>query len=341
MNKEKIGLYSGWGIEPRIRNPGDLLCHNSMFAMLKDKGYEAIDLRSSIKPIETSWTAPLVIGGGTVLPTVFEKWVGPGLKESKPIVIFGSGVLSPKELELKNIQSFDKNPYKQAKVVGVRGPLSAEYYHEYFGKWPNYVGDLAFYLTDTLKPTSGPELSTFFLIENQNTSSRISSDQVGILQIYYNLIDSNSFPGTKPTLTLTDYNSLPSHIKADKFSESVSVSQIDNYVGKISESQIVISERLHPVILAATYGIPFVYFQTTSKSKDLELLLKSQVNDSHFLDLMFVNTENPISLIEINDNCKILLTDISIKSQLIDVSRKIKKLLIEGSDEVVQLLNSH
>lgn len=342
MSQENIGIYSGWGIEKKSRNFGDLLCHIGLLELLKESGFTAVDLRNSINPITYPWQGPLIIGGGTVLPTIFENWVGPGLKSANPIIVYGSGVLSPDELERKNIHNFDKTPYQQISVAGVRGPLSAQHYKEYFGQSVEFVGDLAFYFTDIIVPECTENKTSFFVIETALTSSRLFGSLHLILQMYSDIAQLPISIDSKPTLYITDHNSISINCSENVTNNpSMYISTLEMFISSVASAQVVVSERLHPTILASILGIPFIYFQTTSKSKDLELLLRSQCDDDHFLDLMFIDMSQDIDLAKICENYQILLTDKTIKMQLIQISRNIKKMLIDGSVEVKDILENY
>ncbi len=292
MIQKEVGLYSGWGVEPSARNFGDELCDIGARRLLEEIGITHITgLRNSINPVTEKWDKPLFIGGGTVLPTVFESWVGPGLKYANPIFVLGSGVLSPGELKNKDITGFDHDPYANTIPIGVRGPLSSDYYHTYFNVKPSHIGDLAFYFAQQKPVEKSMKQVAYFLIENEKPASRLTSDLKQIMASFTEIAGTLKLEDLDQLLCLTDDNEKDDWFSAasESFDQVINVSSLEEFISSITKSCLVVTERLHPAIIAANYGIPFLYFQTTSKSKDLESLFESVGIDNSINDCLFTD----------------------------------------------------
>lgn len=336
MAKE-IALYSGWGIEQNIRNPGDYLCHLGAVSLLANYGItDLVDIRCSHEPITKPWKHSLIIGGGTVLPTVFEHWVGPGLKHSSNIYIFGSGMLSQEEMRKKEIDRVDLGPYRRSLVIGLRGPLSVKHYQSLFGVSAAYIGDLAFAFAqnNTIADKTGP--ITFFYIENNNPSSRIIGTQENILEAYRLILTSYTDvydAGSRIIMTdnreFSAMTNIAPYIKTSKISNSAALIDV------VARSSVIVTERLHPAIIAACYGIPFLYLQTTSKSLDLQELLNSFGDNFNMLFYDMRNTyENP------GQRLHKVLDDDELPHRLIEASLSIKKLLDSAAKRLSQNVKS-
>lgn len=342
MQHEMIGVYSGWGIESYKRNFGDALCHGGLKKLLALHNItDLVDLRNSIEPIIIPWKKTLIVGGGTVVPTLFEPWTGPGLKTANPIIIFGSGVLSQQELDIKGISNIDKEPYYRAKVIGVRGPLSEKHYQELFGVSVDYVGDLAFAFAKE-SPINNPQGNIlFFLIESKLPGSRTESNQLEILNTYQQIALSTSLHKDNKVLCLTDNRPIKDfQINKKAFDSKCNIQSLQQFITLISKAKFVFTEKLHPAILAANMGIPFMYFQTTSKSRDLELLLKDQSLDLSFLNVIFIDMTKSPDIVCIADNYMTFSNNSVIKENLIYSANKIKKILMEQSKKIVPLIKS-
>ncbi|MEU9478760.1 polysaccharide pyruvyl transferase family protein [Streptomyces sp. NPDC048191] len=184
-------LYSGWGPNPLARNPGDELCHRAALNLLESQGIGGLTAaRGSFRPATYPWSEDLVIGGGTVLPTLFDSRRAPGLKHARRIFVFGSGCLSPGELRLLGVEDIHRHSFNRATVIGVRGPLSAENYSHLFNKRVPFIGDLAFAFADKAKVgetgNEGRKVG-FFLIEDELPGSRVSSSLEHVAMLYADL----------------------------------------------------------------------------------------------------------------------------------------------------------
>ncbi len=336
--EDERALYSGWGIEKNIRNQGDELCHQAALMLLEAHGVTGLtDVRNSINPIIEPWDKPLIVGGGTVLPTVFEPWVGPGLKSSPEIYFFGSGCLSKDELDLKGIVDFDREPYGRADIIGLRGPLSVKNYQDLFGVTTDYIGDLAFaFARETPTPQESDSVS-FFLVENNLSSSRVTASFDGILNSYAELCQDDTLKNTQKIFSTTDrghniYNEMGLHRFFDRHNRVITANDM---VNTISSSRLVVTERLHPAIVAANHGVPFVYLQTTSKSLDLQMLLNSQRNGISFDGCFRLGDSNNLSLAE---QCNVAMENKDLPYLLIDSAQQIKQRLNQGAKELAERL---
>lgn len=337
--ERKIALYSGWGIERDIRNPGDYLCHLGAISLLANNGItDLVDIRRSYEPITEPWEQALIIGGGTVLPTVFEHWVGPGLKYSSDIYIFGSGMLSPEEMRKKEIARIDLEPYQRSRVIGLRGPLSVKYYYDLFGTSAAYIGDLgfAFAQNETRVNKAGP--ITFFYIENNYPSSRIIGSQEHILEAHRRILASPAgVHDTDSKIIMTDSHEFPVMADIALYTEISKLSNALALIDVVAKSSVIVTERLHPAIIAACYGIPFLYLQTTSKSMDLQELFNSNSLGTNF-NILFYDMSSRDE--EPGKRLRSILENDELPHQLTEVSLSIKRRLESAAECLSQIVRS-
>lgn len=336
MTKE-IALYSGWGVEKDTRNPGDYLCHLGAISLLANNNItNLVDIRRSYEPITKPWKQPLIVGGGTVLPTVFEHWVGPGLRYSSDIYIFGSGMLSPEELRKKGIDRIDLEPYHRSRVIGLRGPLSVKYYQDLFDISAAYIGDLAFAFAQNNSNASNAGPMSFFYIENNNPSSRIIGTQENILEAYRLILTSYTDvcnAGSRIIMTdnreFSEMTNIASYIKTSRVSNSAALIDV------VARSSVIVTERLHPAIIAACYGIPFLYLQTTSKSLDLQGLLNSFGTN---FNMLFYDMSSRYE--DLGKRFRSILQNDELPYQLTEVSLSIKRRLGSAAECLSQIIKS-
>jgi hypothetical protein len=336
-----IALYSGWGPEARRRNPGDELCHLGAVKLLEEQGLtQLIDVRRSIHPILNPWNGDLIIGGGTVLPAVFEPWVGPGLKCARRKYVFGSGCLSPDELSRKGIVEFDQNAYRDVHVVGVRGPSSTLYFRQYFGRTVNFIGDLAFaFAQDQPSPPSSPN-AVFFVIESSSPASRLGSTLHDVVGVCTSLISSGMLDSFKSTLCTTgDGFELFHQTDLSRiFDDHVDLPSSYSLVSEIKSSSFVVTERLHPAIIAICLGKPFIYIQTTSKAYDLQSLLCaiSPHHISEFLFLDMIRGNHPLS-----QKSMLGLLSEDLPYELVTVAQLIRERLTHAAKQLAWILTKN
>jgi hypothetical protein len=72
------------------------------------------------------------------------------------------------------------------------------------------------------------------------------------------------------------------------FDDHVDLESSDSLVSRIKSSSFVVTERLHPAIIAICFGKPFIYLQTTSKAFDLQHLLRA-VSPHQLPGLLFLD----------------------------------------------------
>jgi len=332
LNKD-VALYTGWG-PYSIRNPGDGLCEKAAHQLLAEQGIYPIDVRAKNVPIREPWYGPLIIGGGTTLPGVFKRTTAPGLEFGSPIIVYGSGVLSPDESVRRGQKHIIRDStLERVKVIGVRGPLSVQHFQTIYGISVDYVGDLGFAFAE-VNPRVNPNGNTlFYLIEDDYATSRTEGNLKKILSLYLDLC--NDLKSENTVLHLTNNQQGLINMRRStganiEFIESESAPEA--MIESIKRAKFVITERFHPAVLAACFGIPFIYIQTTSKSKDLEMLLEKEGEGSLgslFLDLKTSSR----SLVEIYDSIK---SNTSIPQSLIKAANAIKARLICGAQKVAQ-----
>lgn len=271
-----LALYSGWGPEAAARNPGDALCHEAALHLLARHGIDqVVDIRAGPDPVVAPWTGDLIIGGGTVLPAVFEPAVAPGLRWAARTFAFGSGCLSAAEVRQRGMPTIDRAPYEHLSVVGLRGPLSCRHYAEFFGVHVDFVGDLAFALAQDAPPPTTTDELLFFFIENDLPARRVSSSLAAILGLYAAVAARDWARQFTPVLCTTGDGK---HIverwpSLAPFHGHRMVHGADELVEAIRSAAFVVSERLHPAIIALMTGTPFVMLTTTSKADDLRALM--------------------------------------------------------------------
>lgn len=332
-------LFSGWGIEPHVRNPGDGLCHEGALRALQTCGLTGlVDVRTSIEPVVSPWTDDLVIGGGTVLPTAFMSRVGPGLRQAKRIFIFGSGCLSMEELIAKRLANqLDREPYKRAVVIGLRGPLSCKHYEAFFDKKERSIGDLSFIFAEPKPVTVEKKKAAFFIVENDGRDSRIKASFNGVSQCFKELARTLQAGGVTTTLCHSD--------RSAQFFDSCGLTQAMGQLRDFRDAQelalsvqsasMVVTERLHPAIMACCSGIPFLCIQTTSKMQDLRLLLEQCMGDRKVVSAMFAGTRD-----NIKHRMSLLSNNTELPELLVATSLGIKKKLLEAASQLFQMLTA-
>ncbi len=336
--QRSVGLYTGWGHDPLIRNPGDLLCLKAAERLLGRQGIRVVDVRSSIEKRIAPWEGDLIIGGGTVLPTVFIQ--APGLTAARTIMIFGSGVLSPAEMEVRNLAAFDRSPYKDAHVIGVRGPQSARDYKYFFGKDVDHIGDLVFAFAHPRPVSEKTDEVVFVIIENAIPHRRQDSSYKDMLDLYTSIAKDARMAGYKKVLCLStrSYLDMEQLVRDGRFDEVRAVSSPEDFTSAIQSSRFVFTERLHPAILATNSGTPFLYFQTTPKSRDLEELLVEKGGDS--LSSFFVDMSQPQDKNIIIERSLLLHVDQTMSDRLILTANTLKDGLERAAGKAAALLNS-
>jgi polysaccharide pyruvyl transferase WcaK-like protein len=111
---------------------------------------------------------------------------------------------------------------------------------------------------------------------------------------------------------------------------------VDDYLRAITSSSVVITERLHPAIIAACYGIPFLYLQTTGKSRDLQHLLQKHVKTRDIASLFIEVADKDL----IPDRFRQVVRHKELPDILIEASRSIRRRLEGAAAEVARLLEA-
>lgn len=336
MERNSIALYTGWG-PYETQNPGDTVCQLAAHLLLEESQRLPIfDARTSKAPISVPWNGPVIIGGGTTLPKVF-RHNGRGLKYGEPKIVYGSGVLSPSEIEAKAAKYTRKDPpiskdesgFENTQVVGVRGPLSCEHYKGYFNQTVEYVGDLgfAFARKEPVKNPHGDSL--FFMIENED-AVRTESNADQIRTLYSEL--SIHLNQEQNVLCWTDDRQCFDDIRCN-FDRTEKLPNGIELINRIKQAKFIVTERLHPAILAADYGIPFLYLQTTSKSRDLQRLL---ADGPSILNRLFIDMkQSPGSLAEAYNAIK---SDGAIPYRLVESANSVKSRLENGAEKIGRIM---
>ena len=149
--KKNVALYIGWGPVKSHRNPGDLFCYQAACKLLeKASNVELFDIRKSHSPVIEPWLGHCVIGGGTVLPHMFNQEKAPGLSYCKANYIFGSGCLSPEECKSNNI-NVNTDVGRSFIPIGIRGPLSAKWFKNIYNIDISWIGIWPFTLPKNIQ----------------------------------------------------------------------------------------------------------------------------------------------------------------------------------------------
>lgn len=329
MANREIALYSGWGPH-RTRNPGDELCREAAHQVLGNVGIKPSDVRTNYSPVTQPWIGPVILGGGTTLPGVFKDSTAPGLRASELKVVFGSGVLSPEEIKGHN--TFTRAEFDSVQVVGVRGPVSAEHYRALLGQEVSYVGDLGFAYAQEA-PRNNPQGDVLFFIYEPHTERKgTESSTERSMSLYRGL---GSYLSDKKVFCLTNISADSLNLRDEQspFDRVETVSTAEELISSIQMAKHVVTERFHPAVLAACFGIPFTYLQSTSKSRDLERLLVEYGSSS--LQALFVDSswELPSFIAAYNK-----AREVNVPYDLIYAANRIKESLNTGAQEVAERL---
>lgn len=339
MNNNFIALYTGWGINPLMRNLGDFLCLKAAEHLLVKAGIGPLfDVRPSSEILRKPWSGDLIIGGGTVLPSVFIK--APGLVVAKRKIIFGSGVLSPEEVKVRRFFDFDKSVYQEIEVVGLRGPLSVRHYHTFFKKEVPCIGDLVFAFAHSAPVAQRNNEIIFFIIENSLKEHRVYSSLDEMLWLFRRVASQTRFTGFKTVLCLTRDLSADTTLPFNNFFDEVRlISSPKEYVSAVESSQFIITERLHPAILAVNAGIQFLALETTPKISDLkELLMAESLNANQAISSCFVDFKKPLSVNEMLKAHSSVSSNKELPSSLLQTANIIKEKLEGAAKKVADLL---
>jgi polysaccharide pyruvyl transferase WcaK-like protein len=144
-----------------------------------------------------------------------------------------------------------------------------------------------------LASSERPPKALFFVTENPPRDvERLNATQTEVMGLYTDLADKlRKESDTTTAFVTTQYQGNRFYKQfglGDNFDACQRVTSAAELTEAIVGASVVISERLHPSIIAATHGIPFVYLQTTSKSRDLQQLLAAHAPgpiDSCFYDM--------------------------------------------------------
>jgi Polysaccharide pyruvyl transferase len=334
----QVALYSGWGVDPTYPNVGDQMCCEALEELLELNDIASYTTpRNSRNPIVEQWTGPLIVGGGTVIPGVFKNTIGPGLRHASKILLLGSGCLSPPEMAARELSIEGYKHFLRSEVLGLRGPLSCQYFQYYFRKKVDFVGDLAFMSTRGKVISTDSSQVTLFLIEHPMKGSRLSGNASQILSIFRGIVNETYKSDFYSAICLTD--SVPpitSVTKALSWIELQEQAIIPKHLKEvIQRSRFIVTERLHPAICAACFGRPFIYLQTTSKSKDLELLMRHFGKKTDIKDCFVDLTKGQFAD---QKRIKRILENDQLPYQLLEISSKIKNKLIQAASKLPELL---
>lgn len=334
-----IAIYTGWGPDA-TRNPGDTICLTGAFNLLQHHMPEAkfVDIRDSKAPYTQKWEGIAIIGGGTVLPKAFDHEHVSGLLHAEKIYIFGSGCLSKDEFEKRMKVPFAEISQANIECIGLRGPGSVRNFKEHYGEGYelDWIGDLGFYHAQKqakAKKTGTKNLAIFY-IENTEDKWRIGSDHDSVNASIVRASRSPEFDtyNKRVVMTTRKTNLLP-----ESAGKLVHVDDMDEYIQAITDADFIITERLHPAIIATCYGIPFVYLQTTNKSRDLQEMYNETLPNAD-IDCLFVDASNCTDLTK---NIAAVLSRDDLPEKLIQISQKLNRSLHQATKQLVSKIKQH
>lgn len=335
----EIAIYTGWGPDT-TRNPGDTICLAGAFNLLQQHMPEAkfVDIRNSKEPYTQAWEGVAVIGGGTVLPKAFDHEHVSGLLHAEKIYLFGSGCLSKDEFEKRMKVPFAEISEANIECIGLRGPGSVRNFKEHYGEGYqlDWIGDLGFYHAQKqakLKKAGTKNLVVFY-IENTEDKWRIGTDHDSVNASIAHAAQAPEFDhyNKRVVMTTRKANLLP-----ESAGELRYVDDMDEYIHAITDADFIITERLHPAIIATCYGIPFVYLQTTNKSRDLQEMY-NEILPNADIDCLFVDASTCKNLTE---NITTVLSREDLPGKLIQISQQLNQSLHRAAKQLAHKIKLH
>ena len=167
------------------------------------------------------------------------------------------------------------------------------------------------------------------------SSSRINGDYETVLEAYLNL--SKNLSSETKRLFVTDRRELPSEREPRALGEMnpVPLNSLEEFIQVIKDAKVVVTERFHPAVIAANFGIPFVYIKTTTKAHDLEQLMIAEGFGEH-VDNLFVN---PGDINLLGEKINALLTSQDLAHDLNAFARRVKDRLESAAVLVTRGIN--
>jgi hypothetical protein len=233
--------------------------------------------RRVIKP--ESFYDLVFLGGGTLINRrQYLSRLSHALQQRHRCVVFGTGVADPtfwheqdcSEDFLQQIKQWIP-VLKEAAVVKVRGPHSAQILASYGLPRPEFIGDPALAMC---RPRALPHRRTGTIGLNVGSHGTLWGDQAQVFQIAIDLVQQLTDRGWRVELLPFDLGDLKvSQAIAQRF-KPTQVSlwphfyQTHQTLKRIQSYDLVIGQRLHSVVLACGCGVPFVALKYAPKCDD-------------------------------------------------------------------------
>ncbi|GAB4372174.1 MAG: polysaccharide pyruvyl transferase family protein [Elainellaceae cyanobacterium] len=221
----------------------------------------------------------IFLGGGTLINRrSYLSQFQHALQSKQPCVVFGTGVCDPEFWQMhgpkENYVDLIKEwvqALQKAKIVKVRGPRSAQILEEYGLPQPEFVSDpaLAF-----CSPRPMPFQRTGTIGINIGSHGVLWGNQQDVYQTILQLIPQLIQSGWKIDLLpfhSSDLNwclKLAQQFCPDHVAIKALFTQVDQAVQQIQNYDLIIGQRLHSVVLACGYGVPFISLNYAPKCDD-------------------------------------------------------------------------
>ncbi len=273
------------------------------------------------------------IGGGTFITKALHHPDLIDLSKRLPLVIFGTGVGDPFFWGKENISNWIE-VIRNAKFIGVRGPLSLERLLEWGAPEERiqWIGDSALFFAKESKQVK--PFKKRIAINLGITYDRLyGGSDVQVEEALTLVVEKLIKKGWHVTLVSAwgPDDEVLERIKAKNSVKSIEYWH-DDYLfalESVEKFDIVLSEKLHVAIVAACRGVPFIALNYRSKILDF----CRSVNWEKFS----VNTEN-VDIDQVFELIEILSKDTEDYSRkLINNVMQTKKKLIEGANIVKNL----
>jgi hypothetical protein len=196
---------------------------------------------------------------------------------------------------------------------------------------------LAFaFAQDQPSPPSSPH-AVFFVIESTSPASRLGSTLHDVLGVCTALIGSSVLGSLKSTLCTTGdgFELFHQTDLSRSFDDHVDLTSSYSLVSEIRSSSFVVTERLHPAIIAICFGKPFIYIQSTSKAYDLQRLLCA-ISPYHIPEFLFIDMIRGNSSLSQRSMSGLLSGELPY--ELVTVARLIRERLTHAAKQLAWML---
>jgi polysaccharide pyruvyl transferase WcaK-like protein len=311
-------------INSPIEISDNLPCSKKIFFIL-------VSVLKTIVPIKLRWVLKnfnrvvnaantkydiVIIGGGQLImanstfPIAMFAWVILlRLFGNKNIIIFSVGVASDIKFNILD-KALLNSSLRLTRDIYLRDGLSQKMLVKLFGLKPKFVNDVAFIHSEiTLKMKNIAIVSSDYLLgvvsfkiyRRYNKTTNISKEEY--YESWLSLLDKNNIQleNIKLFYTTNDDRSASYDFKKyilRKYDISISVlntSDLDRLTCQISHCKVVISARMHALILALAYGRKIITYPISHKLIEFDSMYSQDVNLNDIQDHINKQIENIIS----------------------------------------------